>query len=138
MSNEAFNLNEFMVKLKNSGYSKNYRIQILDSAEKAYEKMVNDDKNEVKPMYRSRNRNKNKRLENKSMKRVNWYKNVSQRTEYKTVLFVPVTKGSILAKELRNREEEINRFSKERIKIEENGGISIKDFLIQKDTFPKN
>ena len=89
-------------------------------------------------MYRSRNWNKNERLENKSMKRVNWYKNVRHGTEYKTVLFVPVTKGSILAKELRNREEEINRFSKERIKIQESGGINIKDFLIQKDPFPKN
>ena len=44
----------------------------------------------------------------------------------------------MLAKELRKREEEINRFSKERIKIEESGGINIKDFLIQKDPFPKN
>ena len=131
-------LNEFMVKLKNSGYSQNYRIQILDSAQKAYEKMVNDDKNEIKPMYRSRNWNKGERLEDKSMKKVNWYRNASQETEYKTVLFVPVTKGSILAKELRNREEEINRFSKERIKIEESGGVNIKDFLIQKDPFPKN
>ena len=43
-----------------------------------------------------------------------------------------------MAKELRKREEEINRFSKERIKIEESGGINVKDFLIQKDPFPKN
>ena len=43
-----------------------------------------------------------------------------------------------LAKELRNREEEIDRYSKERIKIEESGGIYIKAFVIQKNPFPKN
>ena len=78
------------------------------------------------------------RLEDKSKKKVNWYTNISQGTEYKTVLFVPGTKGGLFAKELRKREEEINRFSKERIKIEESGGINVKDFLIQKDPFPKN
>ena len=33
-------LNRFMIKMKNSGYSKNYRIQILNSALNAFEKML--------------------------------------------------------------------------------------------------
>ena len=47
-------LNDFMVKLKNSGYSVEYRKQIVDSALKAFEKMVEDDKNDVKPLYRGK------------------------------------------------------------------------------------
>ena len=43
-------LNQFMVKLKNSGYKKNYRIQILQSATKAFDKMVHDDKLGIKPV----------------------------------------------------------------------------------------
>ena len=34
-------------------------------------------------------------------------------------------------------EEELNRFRKERIKIVEDGGVKLKNFLVQKDPFPK-
>ena len=37
-------LSRFMIKLKNSGYSKKFRIEVLDSAIKAFEKMIQDDK----------------------------------------------------------------------------------------------
>ena len=37
-------LNQFMQKLKHSGYSQKFRMEILDSALKAFEKMVEDDK----------------------------------------------------------------------------------------------
>ena len=47
-------LNKFMLRLKNSGYSQNYRKQILDSALKAHAKMVEDDTSGKKPLYRSR------------------------------------------------------------------------------------
>ena len=56
--------------------------------------------------------------------------------EYKSVLFVPVTKGGVLAKELQKREEEINKSSKQKNKIVEDGGEKIKDFLVCKDPFP--
>ena len=49
---------------------------------------------------------------------------------------MPVTKGGVLAKELQKREEEINKSSKQRIKIVEDGGEKIKDFLVCKDPFP--
>ena len=46
-----------MVKLKNSGYSKKYRLEILDSALKAFDKMKMDEENGQKPLYRDRNWN---------------------------------------------------------------------------------
>ena len=71
---------------------------------------------------------------------MNWYKNKPGKspnvTEYKTVLFVPVTKGGLLAKELKKREDEINKYSKTRIKIIEDGGVQLKNFLVEKDPFP--
>ena len=48
-----------MVVMKNSGYSANYRKQILDSSEKAFEKMVKDDQLGVKPLYRDKNGKEN-------------------------------------------------------------------------------
>ena len=94
-------LNKFMLKMKNSGYSKSYRIQILDSAIKGFEKMVEDDKNGVKPLYRNRNWNKENRRLDKKNKITNWYK-TGQKSDikYKSILFVPPTPGGILLKEL--------------------------------------
>ena len=129
-------LNRFMIKMKNSGYSKNYRIQILDSATKAFDKMLEEDKNGTKPLYRNRTWNRDQRLKSKENKRNKWYKN-STKTEkcYKTVLFVPPTPGSGLLKEMRNREEELNRFNTERIKIVEKGGTKIEKLLTKKNPF---
>ena len=47
-----------------------------------------------------------------------------------------MTKGGLLAKELRQREYEINRYNDIRIKIVEDGGIKLKDFLVNKNPFP--
>ena len=71
--------------------------------------------------------------------KVNWYKgngNNKNNIEYKTVLFVPVTKGGKLAKELKQREEEINKYSEERIKIVEGGGVLMKNIMVKKNPFP--
>ena len=116
----------------------------LDSALNAFQKMIEDDKEGIKPLYRDKEWQKQVRKEEKEERKLNWYKNgkgettsnTTNKTEYKSVLFVPVTKGGMLAKELQKREEEINKFSKERIKIIEDGGIKLKDFLVCKDPFP--
>ena len=128
--------------MRNSGYTAIYRKQIVDSAFKAFQKMVKDDQSGEKPFYRDKQWNKELRMEQKEGKKLNWYKNRStgssqSKIEYKSVLFVPVTKGGQLAKELKQREEELNRFSKNRIKIVENGGTELKHFLVQNDPFPK-
>ena len=61
-------LNDFMLKLKNSGYNMKYRMEILDSATKAFLKMVEDDKNKIKPLFRNRSWNKKERDERKRIK----------------------------------------------------------------------
>ena len=122
--------------MKNSGYNKNYRIQILDSALKAFDKMVEEDKKGNKPLYRNRSWNRENRLQSKENKRNNWYME-DKKTEnsYKSILFVPPTPGSGLLKELRNREEELNKNKNERIKIVEKGGKKIEKFLTKKNPF---
>ena len=129
-------LNEFMLKLKNSGYSTKYRIEILDSALSAFEKMLKDDKAGTKPLFRDRNWNREERNKMKNNRKLNWYNSERNEIKYKSVLFVPVTKGGTLAKELKKREEEINKNSGERIKIVEGGGKKVKDLLVIKNPFP--
>ena len=130
-------LNKFMVNMKNSGFNAKYRKEILDSAYKAFDEMVKADESGLKPLYRDKTWNKEKRKLEKQEKRLNWYKN-GGKIVYTSVLFVPVTKGGILAKELRKREAEINKFSKQRIKIVEDGGVKLKSLLVKKDPFPKS
>jgi hypothetical protein len=98
--------------------------------------MINDDKAGIKPLFRDREWNTEERSKNKKDRKVNWYKTGNNDIEYKSILFVPVTKGSKLAKEIRKREEELNKNSKERIKIIEGGGVKIRDFLVKRDPFP--
>ena len=83
-------LNKFMLKMKNSGYSKRWRIQILDSALKAFDKMVDQDQKGNKPLYRNRSWNLENRKVEKNNKVKNWYKGGSKsEVEYKSILFVP-------------------------------------------------
>ena len=124
--------------MKNSGYSKKYRMEILNSAMKAFDKMLEEDSKNIKPLFRDRLWKKDEREIMKKNKKVNWYKNKEKtQISYKSVLFVPPTPGGILAKELKQREEELNRFSNERIKIVEKGGIKVENILTQKDPFEK-
>ena len=127
-------LNRFMVKMKNAGYSQTYRMEILNRAFNAFEKMVEEDKSGKKPLFRNINCNKENKMQSKENKTKHWYKN-SQSSEktYKTVLFVPPTPGSGLLKEHKKREEELN--NQERIKIIEKGGMKIEKMLTNKNQF---
>ena len=98
--------------------------------------MVQADKVGTKPLFRDQNWNKDERRNIKENRKTNWYKSEKNKIEYKSVLFVPVTKGGKLVKGVKKREEEINRNSEERIKIIEGGGMKMKDILVVKNPFP--
>ena len=59
-------LDKFMLKLKNSGFGQKFRTEILDSAFKAFENMINEDENGTKPLNRSRDWNSEERIKKKS------------------------------------------------------------------------
>ena len=126
-----------MLKLKNSGYNLKFRLEVLKSALNAFDKMVADDENGIKPLYRNREWNSEERREAKFKKKFNWWNSEKSKIQYTSVLFVTPTPGGVLAKELRKREAELNRNNPERIKIEEKGGLKIKNILCAKNPFPK-
>ena len=68
---QKIHLNNFMVKLKNSGYSQKFRTEILNSGLHAFEKMLEDDNSGAKPLYRSREWNKEERQASKIKKKFN-------------------------------------------------------------------
>ena len=124
-----------MLKLKISGFDQKFRIEILDSALKAFEKMKNDDKSGIKPMYRDRNWNAEERKKKKSEKKLDWWNSKNAKIKYASVVFVTPTPGGELVKELEQREKEINKNSLERVKFVEKGGLKIKDILGTKNPF---
>ena len=131
-------LNFLMLKMKNSGYGQKFRREILDSGQKAFKKMIKDEKEGVKPMYRSRDYNKEERKKAKFNKRRNWWNTKKSKIQYKNVLFVTPTPGGVLMKLLQNREAELNKNEEERIKIVERGGLKMKNILCAKNPFRKS
>ena len=129
-------LSKFMIKLKNSGYNEKFRKEVVNSAIKAFQKMVDDSKKGIKPVYRDRFWNSEQRREAKLNKKRKWYQKDGS-SKFVSVLFVPPTPGMVLAKDLQKREEELNRDSDERFKIVESGGVKIEEILTQKNPFKK-
>ena len=130
-------LNKFMIQLKNSGYSQKFREEIIDSSMKAFQCMIEDDTNGIKPLYRSREWQQKERQQLKLSKKYNWWNSEKNVIQYKSVMFVTPTPGGVLVKELTQREAEVNKNSDERIKFEEKGGMKIKNILISKNLFKK-
>ena len=130
-------LNQFMLKLKKSGYNQKFRTETLDSCLNAHEKMVEEDIKGTKPLYRSRDWNQEERKLLKLKKKYNWWNNDSQNIQFKSVLFVTPTPGGVLLKDMKKREEELNRNNPERIKFVEKGGRKIKDIISSTNPFEK-
>ena len=130
-------LNQFMVKVKNSGYNHKFRKEVVDSGFKAYDKILEEDKNDIKPLYRSKDWKKEEREQLKSEKKSNWWNSQKSKVQYTSVLFVTPTPGGMLAREVRQRLKELNKNDSEKIKVEERGGLKIKDMLGSKNPFQK-
>ena len=79
--------------------------------------MIEDDRKGIKPLYRSRDWNREEREIAKSNKKLTWWNNEKCKIQYTSVLFVTPTPGGILAKDVRKREEELNKGNPERVKI---------------------
>ena len=86
-------LNQFMLKLKRSGYNQKFRTETLDSCLNAHEKMKEDDRKGIKPMYRSREWNQKERQLQKSERKLSRWNTKPQKNQYKSLVFVTPTPG---------------------------------------------
>ena len=60
-------------------------MEILDNAFKAFDKMVEDDKSGVKPMYRSIDWNAEEKQKSKLNKKFNWWNSSKSNIQYKNM-----------------------------------------------------
>ena len=120
-------IEEYMLRLQFSGYDEKFRIEVLESAAKAYKKIrLKVDRGE-RPLYRRKEWKQEERAKEKRRKKENWYnKNKTcKKEEYKSVLFVQPTEKSALKKLY----EQVISKSECNVKVVERAGMNVKSKL---------
>ena len=93
-------MSNYMQKLFNSGYNQQFRSEILLSVMKAYRNIVGKHESGEKPLHRDREYQKEERRKTKENKVKSWYRKNGQ---YDSVMFVPLTPGSVLKGRIQER-----------------------------------
>ena len=122
-------INEYIKRLQFSGYNKEFRYDVYNAANKAYQKKVEESRAVIRPLHRPKSWRREEREAEKQEEKKKWYK----RGGAESVIFIPCTPYEQLKKEY---EQEIAR-SGFRIKVVEKSGTKIKDVLHRKDPFKK-
>ena len=65
-------LSKFMIKLKNSGYNRKFRAEVIASSKKAFAIMISEDKKGIKPLFRDKNWKYEERVLKKQNTKRNW------------------------------------------------------------------
>ena len=127
-------LSIFCERLRDSGYASKMRFQIIVTALKGFDKMVERERSGGRPINPSREWQPEQRRLKKLTAKINWYR----KGGYTSVLFVPWTPGSELANQYREIEAAGASNRDFRIKIVERCGTSIKSLLQKSDPWASN
>ena len=125
-------LNDFTVKLKDSGYSAQDRKEIIKKAKTIFQSQCEREEKGIKPLFRPRELILADRLKKKSQK-YSWWKIGDK---YNAVMFVPPTPGGVLLKMLRTRAESVLADPNLKIRFIEQGGVKVKNLLVKANPFP--
>ena len=138
----------FIVKMRKSGYNKDQIRNIVISGLKGYQTKLERSRKEGKDLHRDARSTAGLRYKKKLLSKANWFKQESKREKDKTesggkrrkesnikkkktitpatVLFVPRTPGGELSRMLRTAEQEISNLTGDLIKIVERSGTMVK------------
>ena len=110
-----------MLRLKYSGYDQRFRTEVVRSALKAYNRMIELDASGEQPLYRLREYKRLERAHERQGMRESWYR----KGGFDTVIVVPATPGS----QLKNRYIEELKEAGFNIKVVEQSGVTLKWML---------
>ena len=110
--------NKMMMKLQYSGYGQEFRHDVAKSAISAFNKIVEEEEDGIRPMFRPRGFEATERKEAKARKKKEWY----SKGGFESVIFVPATPQSELKKEY---EKKIAQ-TPFKIKVVEKSGTQLK------------
>ena len=116
-----------------SGYSEQFRAEVVRSALHAYDEMKAKDERGEEPLYRGRDWKRVERAEDRRAKRSNWFKKRGDGTINETVIFIPATPDS----ELKKRYMKVIQASGVKDDVAELPGTDLKQSL-QKSNIDKN
>ena len=117
-------LSEYMLRMMKAEYPEKYRVDTLNRALRIFDKMVDEDNNGTRPLYRPKDWNIVARRKQKEKKKYEW----STKGGHIAPIFVPPTPNSQLAnslKQIADSEAEAGVH----FKIVETGGLSIRSVL---------
>jgi hypothetical protein len=124
-------LSDLCLRMKMSGYFERYRQTIVQSALKAWERMLEEDRTGARPLYRDSNWLKEHRKEKGQKKKSNWYKELGGQTS-DFPIFCPMSPGGRLAERWRRVAEEVRTSSGGLVRatIVEQPGMPISALLV--------
>ena len=117
-------LSEYMLRMMQHGYPQQYRVDTLRRALRIYDHMVEEDRKEVRPLYRPKSWNITARRKEKQKKKYEW----STKGGHIAPIFVPPTPNGELANSLKRIADDEAELGVH-FKIVETGGISMRSIL---------
>ena len=120
---KKFFVSDFSHRMRASGYPESFRREIILSGIKGFEKQVKRDVNGECPLHRPKGYQRDKRDNEKALKRRAWYR------PFDSVFFCPTTPGGELAKRIRGVTRDVAERTGMSIKVVERGGVSLKSQL---------
>ena len=138
-SQKKKHIEEYVIRMQFSGYEEKIRKEIVRSALTAYERIKKKVEKKERPLYRTKQWKQKERLKEKRIKKMNWYKKNKRsisddKNEYKSVLFVQPTRGSVL----KRMYEDVIGKSRCSVRVVERAGRSICQKLQKSYPFPKS
>ena len=110
-----------------SGYDKTFRYDVVNSALKAYETLLEKERQGERLLHRPKDWNRVERRKEKESRKAKWYKKGGE----ESVIFVPYTQNS----ELKKRYAKQKQRSGVKIKVIERPGRTLKSFIQRPDPF---
>ena len=124
-------LQEYMVLMRQAQYRERYRREVLDHSIRIYKKFLEDEENNVRPMYRPPEWQAAARREQRRTKRTKW-----MGSEFMSAIFIPPSPGGELLKRCRRVAERAAERGVN-MKILESGGTSVKQHLQKSNPLAK-
>ena len=122
---KASHLNDLNYKMLVSGYSDGFRVKVMEGGIRGYINLLYRCQVENKPINQPRNIDSSRKK--KKHRKQNWISRGS--VNYDSVLFIPATPGSLLAKEIRRLEAENRQGRETRIRVVELTGKTLRNTL---------
>ena len=127
---KVVHLNELTARMKASGYSAEFRFQVIKAGIAGFDKMVENEKAGGRPVNRPRSWNAQARKSEKFKKKLTWHKS----GKYDVPLFVPYTPNSMLAREIKAvSDRRMKNGASINFKIVESGGVPLKSIFHRSD-----